>query len=329
MPASGQHICGNKASIFTPVMPGGGAADEEQASIQEAMSAEVDKRMNNALNDLKVKYEGGGSNEETSVHGPNGAAYQQKQRAIDDAQKAERVAAARAEAERGEAVRRQDAQARLDDEGFDSDEEYMDGLQDADTVLRELREKRLAQMKQAQAEKLENLGKGHGRYHEICQDDFLNDVLKSRHTLVHFYHRDFENCKVMHHHLEKLAPRHVECKMMKLDADKAPFFVQKLQVQVMPTVVIFKDGVATARLVGFDGLTDGLPPGKENEFRTDALESWLARAGCVEYEATATEAEIEKFTLAGARAAQMRGYADGALDIEADGELDDILRDDE
>ena len=323
MPASGQHICGNKASVFTPVNPMGGGMDEEQASIQEAMSAEVDKRMNNALNDLKEKYSSGGSNEETSVHGPNGAAYQQKQQAIDKAKQAEKIAEARKEAARAEEVVQQEAAARLDDEGFDSDEEYMDGLQDADQVLRELREKRLAQMKDAQAERLENLQKGHGRYHEIFQDDFLNDVLKSKNTLVHFYHKDFENCKVMHHHLEKVAPRHVECKMMRIDADKAPFFVQKLQIRVMPTVVIFRDGVAVARLVGFDGLTDGLAPGKENEFRTDALEAWLAQAGCIEYEATATEDEIAKYTLAGARAAAMRGYADGQADIEMDGDLDD------
>lgn len=114
------------------------------------------------------------------------------------------------------------------------------------------------------------------------------------------------------------ALRHVECKMMKMDAGKSPFFIQKLQVRVMPTVVVFKDGVATARLVGFDGLTEGLTPGHENEFKTEALESWLARAGCIEYEATASEQEIAKFTLAGARAAQMRGYADGDDDIEAD-----------
>ena len=53
MPASGQHICGNKASVFTPVNPMGGGMDEEQASIQEAMSAEVDKRSEGASQDFR------------------------------------------------------------------------------------------------------------------------------------------------------------------------------------------------------------------------------------------------------------------------------------
>ena len=78
MPASGQHICGSKADIFTPVNPMGGTGTEEDASIQEAMSAEVDKRMNNALNDLREKYaDKDADNCESSVHGPSGAAYQQ------------------------------------------------------------------------------------------------------------------------------------------------------------------------------------------------------------------------------------------------------------
>merc|ERR1711924_151594 len=112
---------------------------------------------------------------------------------------------------------------------------------------------------------------------------------------------DFENCKVIDHHLAILAPRHVECKMMKMDAAKSPFFVQKLQVRVMPTVVVFRDGVASARLVGFDGLTDDLKAGHE-------------------YEATASEAELAKYTLEGARRAQMIGYADGIDDVEQDAE---------
>ena len=55
MPASGQHITGSKADIFTPVNPLGGAATDEDKSIQEAMTEEVDKRMRNAVEDLREK----------------------------------------------------------------------------------------------------------------------------------------------------------------------------------------------------------------------------------------------------------------------------------
>ena len=47
---------------------------------------------------------------------------------------------------------------------------------DEDADLRALREKRLRQIKLDQIEKLENLGKGHGQYREIVQDEFLKEV---------------------------------------------------------------------------------------------------------------------------------------------------------
>lgn len=37
-------------------------------------------------------------------------------------------------------------------------------------------------------------------------------------------------CKIMDKHLALLAPQHVEAKFIKIDAEKAPFFVGKLQV---------------------------------------------------------------------------------------------------
>jgi thiol-disulfide isomerase/thioredoxin len=329
-PQSGQYTTKNKGDIFTPVNPMEGVpVTDEHKSIQEAMTSEVDKRMRNAVEDLQVKYATGDSNEETSEHGPSGGAYRLKQHAQDQARRKKRVAQGLANHQRAEEVRRQATERILDEEGVgesSDDDEYLDGLEDDGDILQTLRNKRLAQMKAQHATKIENLQKGHGRYHEICQDDFLTDVLKSKNTLVHFYHSDFENCKVIDHHLSVLAPRHVECKFMKMDADKSPFFIQKLQVQVMPTVVVFRDGLAVARLVGFDGLTEGLKEGHFNEFKTEALEGWLAKAGCIEYEATATEAEIEKHTLAGQRRAMMVGYADGDDGIEQDAEAETLVQ---
>lgn len=324
MPASGQHTTGSKADIFTPVDIGGanGAAaaqDEEAASIQNAMSEEVDKRMNKALDDLKDKYKDSvdENNVETSEHGPSGAAYKQKQAEQDKAMRAADREARAAEERRSQAVRAQaKTQYLAEEEGVDSDDELLDEYDQGDEALRELREKRLAQMKRQHAEKLDNLQKGHGRYVEIAQDEFLRDVLGSKNAVVHFYHKDFENCKVMDHHLAKLAPQHIEAKFVKLNAEKAPFFVEKLQVRVMPTTVIFKDGLATARIVGFDGLADDCERGKENEFKTEALALWLAKAGAIEYEHTASEAELAKYTLAGARAAAMVGCNDHDEDYE-------------
>jgi thiol-disulfide isomerase/thioredoxin len=112
------------------------------------------------------------------------------------------------------------------------------------------------QLKAQFEQKQELLAKGHGELREISQDEFLKEVTSSARVLVHFYHRDFERCKIMDMHLMRLAKIHIECKFLKMNAEKAPFFVEKLVVRVLPTVIGFQDGVAfPQRLIGFDGLT--------------------------------------------------------------------------
>ena len=72
--------------------------------------------------------------------------------------------------------------------------------------------------------------------------------------VVHFYHEEFITCKVMDKHLRALAPRALGARFLKLEAKKANFFTAKLKVKVLPTLVYFKDGVATGRQTGFEGL---------------------------------------------------------------------------
>lgn len=48
-----------------------------------------------------------------------------------------------------------------------------------------------------------------------------------------FFYFVSRRCKVMDMRLGELAPRHLETKFLRIDAEKAPFFVQKLQVCVV------------------------------------------------------------------------------------------------
>ena len=80
----------------------------------------------------------------------------------------------------------------------------------------------------------------------------------------------------MHMHLGKIAPAHLETKFLKLDAEKAPFFVEKLRIRVLPTVIGFHNGVAMDdRVIGFQNLTDGLTFGCESEFPTSAVRQFF------------------------------------------------------
>ena len=99
---------------------------------------------------------------------------------------------------------------------------------DEDIELRNIRQQRLRQIKQQQNQKLENIGKGHGQYREIVQDEFLAEVTGSLKVICHFYHRDFPRCEIMNHHLQILAARHIETKFIKINAEKTPFFVDKV-----------------------------------------------------------------------------------------------------
>jgi hypothetical protein len=153
-----------------------------------------------------------------SVDGPTGAAYREKD-AAERRIKKEKLKAKHA-AEENEPRTRE-----LRDEDF----EEGDNEDDDDYELRQLRDQRLRELRISQREKLENLGKGHGQYREITQDEFLPEVTGSERVICHFYHREFARCTVIDHHLQKLAQRHIESKFIKINAEKAPFFVQKVR----------------------------------------------------------------------------------------------------
>lgn len=250
------------------------------ADTQAAVAGEVQDRMGRAVEELAEKYAAGKGGIETSATAPTGTAYKEKQ-----AEETKRKQAAKAKriadegAEGGE-DRREDRENRLQQE--DGDEGDQDGGDaDEDVELRELREARLRQIRQAQRDKIENVGKGHGQYREIVQDEFLAEVCSSDRVVCHFYHRDFPKCLIMDYHIQRLVARHLETKFIKIDAAKTPFFVEKLKVRILPTLVLFFDGVAQDKLVGFDGLADNMPEGKEEEWPTIALARFLGSKNAI------------------------------------------------
>ncbi|XAR57925.1 hypothetical protein NMG60_11026235 [Bertholletia excelsa] len=148
----------------------------------------------------------------------------------------------------------------------------LDELMD-DPELEKLHADRLAALKK-EAEKRQALkNKGHGEYREITEGDFLGEVTGSQKVICHFYHREFYRCKIMDKHLKSLAPRHVDTKFIKLDAENSPFFVAKLAIKTLPCVILFRDGIATDRLIGFQDL------GGKDDFATQTLENLLIRKG--------------------------------------------------
>ncbi|XP_004509487.2 thioredoxin domain-containing protein PLP3B-like [Cicer arietinum] len=155
-----------------------------------------------------------------------------------------------------------------------NEEVDLDELMD-DPELEKLHADRIAALKK-EAEKREAWKKkGHGEYREVTEGDFLGEVTGSEKVICHFYHKEFYRCKIMDKHLKSLSSKHIDSKFIRLDAENAPFFITKLAIKTLPCVILFRQGVAVDRLVGFQDL------GGKDDFSTNALEVLLIKKGII------------------------------------------------
>merc|ERR1719463_99121 len=94
-----------------------------------------------------------------------------------------------------------------DDRSVNSEEqeEIDKNEDDVDSDLAALRARRLAKMKERAKKREELKAKGHGEYTEIVEEEFLKTVTSSEYVVCHFYHKNFESCKIADMHLRKLA----------------------------------------------------------------------------------------------------------------------------
>jgi thiol-disulfide isomerase/thioredoxin len=274
--------------------------DDEQHDYQKELSDNINERLTKTMNDLKDKHAKGQQELDDPDRAPTGEPYQQAYR---HAMKREAMKQAQDEQERQEELmqmqslkQQQELQERKDDDvddsdGDDDDDDYDSWLDEDDEELQAIRERRLQEIRTKQMEKAENMAKGHGQYRHISQDDFLPECTSSRHVVIHFFHSEFERCKIMDHHLKMIAEQHTECKFVKIDAEKAPFFVDKLQVKTLPSVLVFCEGKTVARLIGFLGMAPD--PNKPDEFETCRLQEWLSETGAIDYTPSPKELEEE------------------------------------
>jgi len=149
---------------------------------------------------------------------------------------------AQAEKERNVETRDQDLLAELDDS---------DG---GDPELERLQVQRLMEMRREAESRQRRLQTGHGEYRTVREEEFLKEVTGSKYVVVNFVHDNFVRCKIVDKHLQELAPKYLDTKFFNVDAMECAFFVTKLNVQVLPCCVLFVDGIAVDRIVGFDEL---------------------------------------------------------------------------
>jgi hypothetical protein len=115
----------------------------------------------------------------------------------------------------------------------DSDEERI--IQDEIKRRREISEKLFdKEQKDEETKKL----KPYGLYKEIVESEFLDTMLKNNQCVCHFYSTDFERCKIADKHLEIIAQQHAETLFVKINANKTPFFTDRLGIQVHKIIKI-------------------------------------------------------------------------------------------
>eukprot|EP00898_Chlorokybus_atmophyticus_P003891 jgi/Chlat1/4502/Chrsp29S04435 len=158
----------------------------------------------------------------------------------------------------------------------------MDELAD-DPELERLHRDRIMSLKKEAEKRVALQQKGHGELRTVDEPDFLGEVTGSQLVVAHFFHDEFPRCKIVDKHLTVLAPKHFGTKFIRIDVQKSPFFVTKLNVKVLPCVVLFSNGVAIDRIVGFEEL------GGRDDFPTEVMERRLTVKGLVQLKQSAGE----------------------------------------
>ncbi|TNN12305.1 Thioredoxin domain-containing protein isoform 1 [Schistosoma japonicum] len=167
--------------------------------------------------------------------------------------------------------------AQILEDTLDEQINYLDNLNDDD--LETIRQLRIKQMKEESKQRSEWLAAGHGVYSELSNEkEFFTASKTSLSGLVcHFYRDSTFRCKIVDKHLSLLAPKHIECRMVKINAEKSPFLTKRLNILVIPTLILVKNEKVCDRIVGFDEL------GGNDEFPTALLEWRLAVGKVIKY----------------------------------------------
>lgn len=161
-------------------------------------------------------------------------------------------------------------------ERVDAEVKALETMDDDD--LEVLRQKRRDALKKAQEQKQEWLTNGHGQYEEVASEkDFFEATKKSKNVVAHFYVDSSFRCKIVDKHLALLAPKHIETKFLKINAEKSPFLTERLKIKVMPTICLVRDSKTVDYIVGFTDL------GNRDDFSTDILEWRIATQKVINY----------------------------------------------
>eukprot|EP00871_Galdieria_phlegrea_P002939 jgi/Galph1/3646/GphlegSOOS_G2285.1 len=133
--------------------------------------------------------------------------------------------------------------------------EQLDQLSEDDILA--MRRKRLADIKRKAEERKEYLRLGHGTMEEINEEKEFFEVGKKSKRVVYCFYRPGTSRYTddLIQLLKKLASTHIESKFVLVNAEKSPFLTKRLNVVVLPTIVLFIGGKKKKTFIGLDEFT--------------------------------------------------------------------------
>ena len=181
-----------------------------------------------------------------------------------------------------------------------------------------LRQKRKIELQKKLRQEQDWKQLGHGRYMEVNDTkEFFNAAKKSQRLVVHFFRGVTPRCQIVDAHFTKLAETHVETRFLKIDAEKNPFLVERVEIIVMPTIVLIKEGRTEHSIRGFDEF------GGTDDFSSQDMAYILSTHGMLNFEIDRSEEINQQSQKAGLNHLRMEKIRAGEYDdMENDDDFD-------
>lgn len=147
--------------------------------------------------------------------------------------------------------------------------------------LEALRERRLEELKRRQAEEQQLLLHGHMEYEELQNEkDWFEASKNSPLMVTHFYRPATWRCEIIDKHLSAMSKNkdYIRTRFVKINAENCQFLATRLNIVLLPTLIMTKNNFTHDRIEGFDEL------GGYDEFPLEVLERRLAKNGMIEYD---------------------------------------------
>ncbi|CCH62384.1 hypothetical protein TBLA_0H00960 [Henningerozyma blattae CBS 6284] len=156
-----------------------------------------------------------------------------------------------------------------DDNGTDSSEdidELLEDLAKGDSLEYSLYEQKRKEewanyLKQA-SENARRKDEGYGKIKIFTKESELmraiseNNIENSQNSriILNFSMESFSRCKFMDESLDSIAPNYMTTRFFKVNPVVCPFLVERLNIRVLPCLVVYVNGKEKDRIIGFEGL---------------------------------------------------------------------------